>query len=449
MDAIAALVRCPRCAGECRRDDDRLECAACRFSFPTIGGIDCVFTRPQEVLDQWRFRADEFARNMEETRARILADLASGEVPAGTRARLELLHRRLDEHRARVLAILAQAGITASKRNAPDPPGVPGEASITSYYHQIHRDWAWDADGSRENTEAIAAIDRALAGTPPLGTMLVIGAGACRLPRDVHLRHGATTTLAIDINPLPMIVAHRVLAGEEVALFEFPISPSDLAHVCVDRRLHSDAPAAVGFHQLFADGLDPPLPAGRFDTVFTPWFIDQVPEDMATFLPVVHRLLRPGGRWLNHGPLVYHPNHTRLAHRRPLDEVLALVEASGFSLHRVARERTIYMQSPACTQARTESVITFVAERGDPPARVVESERPAWLDDTELPVPRFAGLDRYEAPHALFATIAALVDGERTTAEIARILVEKHRVPADAAKPGVQTCLREIWRATR
>src|SRR5205085_12531552 len=125
-----------------------------------------------------------------------------------------------------------------------------GEASITSYYHQIHRDWGWGTD-SHELADALAAIDRALAGAPPLGTMLVIGAGACRLPHDVHVRHGATTTLAIDINPLPMIVAHRVLGGEEVALFEFPVSPGSLAEVCIDRRLHADGPRAPGFHQLF------------------------------------------------------------------------------------------------------------------------------------------------------------------------------------------------------
>src|SRR5262245_23299969 len=102
MDPIAALVRCPRCAGEGVRIDDRLQCSGCRFDFPTIGGIDCVFTRPQEVLDQWRFRADEFARTMDDTRTRILVDLAAEDLAAGTRARLELLHRRLEDHRARV-----------------------------------------------------------------------------------------------------------------------------------------------------------------------------------------------------------------------------------------------------------------------------------------------------------------------------------------------------------
>lgn len=448
MDPIAALVRCPRCAGECRREDDHLACTACRYDFPTIGGIDCVFTRPQEIVEQWRFRADEFARNMDDTRARILADLTASELARGTRARLELLHRRLEEHRARVLGILAAAGIERAKRSVPDPPGVPGEASITSYYHQIHRDWGWEAD-SHELADALGAIERALAGAPPLGTMLVIGAGACRLPRDVHVRHGATTTLAIDINPLPMIVAHRVLAGETVELFEFPVSPGSIGEVCIDRRLRSDAPAPVGFHQLFADGLDPPLPAGRFDTVLTPWFVDQVPEDLATFLPTLHRLLRPGGRWLNHGPLVYHPNHTRLADRRPLDEVLALVEDAGFTVGHVARERMLYMQSPVCTQGRTESVITFVAERGDVPVRAAAPERPQWLDDPDAPVPRFGGLDGYVAPHALFATIVGLVDGQRSITDIARVLIERHRVPAAAAIPGVQTCLREIWRATR
>jgi SAM-dependent methyltransferase len=448
VDPIAALARCPRCAGECRRDDEHLACDACRFEFPIIGGIDCLFTRPHDVIDQWRFRADEFARTMDDTRAKIVAELAGSDVAAPTRGRLELLHRRLDDHRTRVLAVLEAAGIGRARRTAAEPAGVPGEASITSYYHQIHRDWGWDAAGSTENADAIAAVDEVLAGAAPLGTMLVVGAGACRLPLDVHVRHGATTTLAIDINPLPMLVARRVIAGERLRLLEFPISPPDREHVCVERELACATPNVAGFHLLFADALDPPFAPGRFDTVLTPWFIDQVPPDLVAFLPVVHRLLRPGGRWINHGPLVYHPNHTRLPHRYAMDELVALVDAAGFRIDRVQRKRALYMQSPACTQGRTESVITFVAERGEAPARAAEPELPSWLENVALSVPRFAGMDGYAPPHPLFATVIGLVDGTRSIADIARALVERHNVPAEAATPGVQTCLREIWRAT-
>jgi hypothetical protein len=199
---------------------------------------------------------------------------------------------------------------------------------------------------------------------------------------------------------------------------------------------------------MFADGLDPPFADGAFDTVLTPWFVDQVPPDMAALFPAIHRVLAEGGLWLNHGPLVYHPNHTLLVHRYRADEVLDLVAASGFAIEQHAYDRLLYMQSPACTQGRTEMVLSFRARRIDRVEAVVP-EQPAWLRDRTLPVPRVAGLDRYVAPHPLFAAVIALVDGQRSIDDIAAVLVRKAGLPEAAAPGGVQACLGEIWRALR
>jgi N2227-like protein len=446
-DWIAKL-RCPRCSGRCSGPPPC--CTSCGFEYPSHGGIPCVVARPHELIDGWRARLHEALLTFENSRTRIVAELATHELHQRTRARLETLHAGIAEHRARLSALLGEAGITPMARTRPEPDGVPGEDSITSYYHQIHRDWSWDDDGSHENAAALHEVAQLLDGTPPLGDTLVIGAGACRLPIDVHTRFGDATTIAIDINPLPMLVAHRVLAGERVALLELPVSPRDGDHVVVDRSLHAAGPVRPGFVQLFADGLDPPFADGSFDTVFTPWFIDQVPADMAAFFPVVHRMLRPGGRWLDTGPLLYHPRHTQRIHRYAHDEVLALVELAGFRIDRRRRTPLVYMASPACSQGRIELVSTWVATRVEPPTRsqaVIES--PAWLDDPQLPIPHFDGLSSYVAPHPLFAAVVAAIDGERSGSEIAALLVARNGVPAGAALGGVQSCLREVWRATR
>lgn len=423
-------------------------CRACGFEYPSRGGIPCVVARPHELFDTWRFRLHEAARALEDTRARVVAELATSELHERTRARLERIAAGVTEHRARLLALLAEDGITPAPRTKADPPGVPGEDSITSYYHQIHRDWGWEDDGSREMDAALHEVASVLQGAAPLGDTLVIGAGACRLPSDVHARFGGATTIAIDINPLPMLVARRVLAGQTVALLELPVSPGDGEHVVVDRPLRARGPVPPGFVQLFADGLEPPFREGSFDTVFTPWFVDQVPADMATFFPIVHRLLRPGGRWLNTGPLLYHPHHTQRAHRYPYDEVLELVGAAGFRVERQRRERLLYMQSPACSQGRTEAVLTFVATRVERVAPPAAAQEPAWLADPHAPIPRWDALADYAAPHPLFAAVAAAIDGRRSASEIAALLVARNGLPAHAAQGGVQACLREIWRAS-
>jgi len=189
------------------------------------------------------------------------------------------------------------------------------------------------------------------------------------------------------------------------------------------------------------------VPDAAFDTVLTPWFIDQVPADLATLLPTIHRVLRDGGRWINFGPLIYHPTHTRLVHRYCYDEVLELTAREGFEMENQRYARMEYMASPAGCEARIESVATFSARKSGPARAAVED--PEWLSDTTRPVPRLAGLDAYAPPHPLFAAVVALVDGRRSIDDIARILIDRHGLPHDAATPGVQAALREITRAFR
>ena len=85
------------------------------------------------------------------------------------------------------------------------------------------------------------------------------------------------------------------------------------------------------FHCVFADGVAPPFAAQSFDTLVTPWFIDQVPRDLPAFIRMLGELLRPGGRWLNQGPLVY-PAQTPFERRYAREELFELVRAAGFTL---------------------------------------------------------------------------------------------------------------------
>ncbi|MFO0632263.1 MAG: methyltransferase domain-containing protein [Nannocystaceae bacterium] len=444
LDWLAAL-RCPRCLGGLLPGEP-LRCDTCGVGYPSVGGIPVLIEHAYDAIDQWRFRLGEFRHTMESTRARIVVDLATKPLHASTRARLQRLAESLERHRDLVTAHFAAAGIVPAKRTVPESPGVPGEGSVTSYFHQVHRDWGWDAEGSQENHRALEVVASVLA--PPLGRTLVIGAGACRLASDLHRAGGASVTFAIDINPLPLLLASRVLTGERVPLLELPLGPIDLAHVCVERELVAPAALPPGFVPLFADAFAPPFADGSFDTVVTPWFIDEVPSDLATYLPVVHRLLRPGGQWIDHGPLIYHPNHTELPARYPSDELFALVESAGFRIAERRMDRMVYMQSPACTRGRIEAVFTFRAHRGDAPAQpVAVAEQPAWLRDPDLPIPRFAGLAGYRPPHAFFAAVVAAIDGQRSARAIAQSIVDSHRVPQQAALPGVQACLAEVWRA--
>ena len=149
---------------------------------------------------------------------------------------------------------------------------------------------------------------------------------------------------------------------------------------------------------------------------------------------------------MNHGPLVYHPGHTKLVHRYGEDELLALCEQAGLRIEAQQTTRMSYMQSPVGSQGRTERVLSFRAAAVEGTTVPNAPDPVDWRNDPDVPVPRFDGLDAYRAPHPMFAAIAQLVDGERTTRQIAQLMTTRHGLPADAALEGVAAALVEIAR---
>lgn len=421
-------------------------CAECTRPGRVVDEIPVLTADSSATVRDWGVQRTHFSRETRATRDVVLAQLAGQALPAATRRRLQRLYDRLEQHRVEVDALYESAGIPAIDEPLSRAERVPGEGIATAYFDQIHRDWGW-ATGE---PEAALEIVLGTLGDRRPRRMLVLGAGACRLPYELHRAAGIETTVAIDVNPVPFFVARRMIAGETLALTEFPRCPRDSERVAVDRTLRRSSPAAEGFQLLFADGLEPPVPDGSFDLVFTPWFIDQVPKDLATLLPTIHRIVAAGGAWLNHGPLLYQPTHTQPAHRYREDEVHELTEAAGFSLARHRWDRLLYMESPDGSQGRTEGIATFLAEKVDGAAtESVETETPGWLDDANQPVPRWSGLEDYRPPHPMFAAVASLIDGTRSRQTIADEMVRRFNLPTDAALGGVTTCLSEMWRARR
>jgi len=416
-----------------------------------VGGVPCLLDDAHGEVERWRSRLGEFVRENNASRDAMLAQLvAEPQISRLSRHRVETLRAKLEIHRDRILAVAEHAGLAPGPAVEDPTSTVQGEGELTSYFHQLHRDWGWDTGGAipEEVGLAVAEVMDALDGGAPLGDMLVLGAGACRLPWEIHARGHATSTLALDINPLPFWVARRLLSGEVIRLFEFPLRPRSTEDVAVDRGLQTEARGGAEFAFAFADGLDPPVRSHAFDTLFTPWFIDQIPRDIQGMFAIADEVLKPGGVWLNHGPLVYHPTHTALMHRYCVDEVLGMVEANGFRIdwHRFAR--LPYMVSPAGTQGRTEMVLTFRATKvGGAKAPAEVPAQAAWLSDPTVPIPVLPGLAEYQPPHPMFVAIVGAIDGRRTAADIGRLLAERHGVPPASATAGVLAALQEIARA--
>jgi hypothetical protein len=276
----------------------------------------------------------------------------------GTRARLTTLGHAVRDQVDDVARILAPAlGGALPAAGGGLPRGV------VEYIGYLYRDWGWPAAGYRENEPALAELARLLDGRE-IGRMLVVGAGSCGLAYELHLRHRAHETIALDIDPYLLVIAERVVRGESVRLTEASLKWIEAGEVCRPWQLEASS-GPLGrevFRCVFADGVAPPFAYESFDTVVTPWFIDQVPRDLPAFFGTLRKLLRPDGRWLNQGPLVY-PEQTPFERRYARQELFDLARAAGLRVTDWSRTSQRYLVSPLTGNGKLESVLSFIATR--------------------------------------------------------------------------------------
>jgi hypothetical protein len=438
-----ALLCCPSCAGPLEALA-AIACRSCGMCFPRLDGVPWLCADPDATIGDWRTRLRALTAELEAQAGRYRAALSADLTRPATRNRLKLMSSACSDHARRLKSLLAPLEVAASAAAAESyralgSPLALGQG-LTSYYANLHRDWCWGGD---ENEAAFRAVDAALGSANP-GRTLVVGSGAGRLAYDVHLRRRPAVSLAADLNPLMLLVAKRMFAGDHLELYEFPVAPRDLASHAVLRDLHAPAPASAGLYLLAADASRAPFAAGAFDTVITPWLVDIIDEDFAVFAARLNQWLKPGGRWVNSGSLFFQHGDPQRCYAT--DELGDLLGAAGFGSIELREEPVPYLASPASRHARSEGLVTFSAVvdtrvAAPPPRRVA----PDWLERDDLPVPRLAQIDSQVLSMRVHAFVASLVDGRRTLREIAAVLVNERLMAADEAQPAVRAFLQRLF----
>ena len=339
MTAIPAdLLACPRCdktpLGERK---GAFECSACKVVYPTINGIPCLFAEPEASLLEWRSRLHSARQAIGHELAGLDRELGDATLRDSTRARVARYRERLERHRAALDTLLAPLDIgnlaASHETYLALRTRLPADQGLNTYQANLHRDWCW---GDTENEAALGELRAVLGDATELGNVLVPGAGAGRLAYDVSRAFACTSLTAFDFNPLLMLVAGRMYAGESLELVEFPLAPLGADDGAVPRTLRAPAAAGEGLHLVLGDALRPPFAAGRFDTVITPWLIDIVDEDLPDFATRINALLGPGGRWVNFGSLAY--AGPRRAGRYGPEEVAEILVGLGLRVLPVPRQ---------------------------------------------------------------------------------------------------------------
>jgi uncharacterized protein YbaR (Trm112 family) len=441
------LLCCPRCRGPLACSGT-LSCSNCSVEYPAVGGMPWLFAEPAAALGEWRARVHGFLAGLDAQANRYRAALDGSASRASTRTRLKLLSAACADHARRVRTLLSPLGV-AAQAAAPElyralGMTLPAGQGLTSYYANLHRDWNW---GESENEASFAILDAAL-GTAAPGKTLLLGAGAGRLAYDLLVRRLPQPLVAVDVNPLLLCAAQRLFAGERVDLYEFPVAPRDIDSHAILRRLQAPAAAPPGWHFVFADASHGPFAPGAFDTIVTPWLIDILDEDLATFAARVNGWLRPGGRWVNTGSLSFSADDP--AGRYALEEVVEIVAGAGFDGIEPCEAAIPYLCSPASRHGRVETVVTFTARKcAEVPLPGVPRRVPEWLELADRPVPLLPELQARQLELRVLAYVASLVDGRRSIRDVARVLVEQRLMTADEAEPTVRAFLARLHEEAR
>lgn len=446
MTELSEHLACPRC------DKTPLEtagaafhCKACKIDYPLISDIPWMFADPEASLVDWRGRLHMALQKIAHEVASIDRQLESDALAAKTRQRLERFRDLTQRHRDNLATLLAPVDV-AEMRSAYESylalrTRLPTDQGLNTYYSNIHRDWGW---GDEENAASLDEIRAVLGGEDALGRVLVAGAGAGRLAYDLHRELDCASVTAFDFNPLLMLVAQQMAAGETLEMIEFPIAPLSDEDDAIVRNLAAPAPAGDNFRLVLGDALRPPFAKGRFDTVVTPWLIDIVTDDLADFAARIANLLRDGGRWINFGSLAFAA--PRQANRYGPGEVAEIVSAAGFSAPST-RDNTIpYMCSPASRHRRQEVVHTFVATRaGKAPKPTRYRALPDWIVTGKQPVPVSDAFRTQAVSTQIYGFVMSLIDGRRSIEDMAALMEKQRLMPRDEAVPAIRNFLIRMY----
>jgi uncharacterized protein YbaR (Trm112 family) len=446
--SLPDLLACPRCDKTPLLQNEKpgeYRCEACKIDFPQVGGIPWLFAEPEYSIREWRNRLHFLLKQLGQDAQQIDFELKGGDLHPLTRERLESQRAAATVHRDSLQQILEPMDVQASQTSYESflalRTRLPWDQGLNTYYPNVHRDWTW---GDEENEASFEQIVQVLNDDDDLGDVLVLGAGACRLPYDLHMKCKARNTIAMDFNPLLLLVADRITRGETLELYEFPIAPKTKDDFAVMRSLSAAEPVREGFHLVFGDVLRPPFAASRYDTIVRPWLIDIVTEDLPVLAARINCLLKRDGRWINFGSLTFpQPEKSR---RYSAEETLAIVEDTGFDMP-VVHEATIpYMCSPASRHGRRETVFTFAAgkkEDASSPAR--HKALPDWIVTGKESVPLTQSFRMQATTTRIYGYMMSLIDGKRSIEDMAKIMEEQKLMTRQEAEPAIRKFLTRMY----
>jgi hypothetical protein len=144
--------------------------------------------------------------------------------------------------------------------------------------------------------------------------------------------------------------------------------------------------------------------------------------------------------WIHHGSLAF--SEASPAEAPSLEELLDALPTHGFEPAQAREDSLPYLGSPASRHARLEAVVTFAARKAREAAPLAPGrELPDWIQRTDLAVPALPRFRAQALSTRVYAFLLAMIDGERTIRDMARLMEQQKLMPAEDAVPAIRRFL--------
>lgn len=440
--SLQSYLQCPKCGCESLSENAiSFKCSQCHQSYPQLEfgnfTIPFIFEDVSAAIHAWCARINGFKKTVEKDIADISNQSKDKHIGKLTRERLKLLLKLKKQYKKQITDHLKCFEQYAAEQYVYSGNKVAKNQGVDSYINNIFRDWCWN---NNENEELLASITDVVKSDYDAGLTLTLGAGASRFSYDFHQRYNSKHSVLLDINPVLLGCAAKIINGETVTLNEFPLAPMRMQDFAVEQQCKVDGKNQHEFSFLLSDALNAPLAEKSFDTLLTPWVIDIIPMDFREFIPQVNRLLKLGGIWVNTGSLAF--LHSKQQWNYSQEEVVDLLKKYGFDDIQVKRSKINYLNSPHSAHGRIENVFSFSAKKkfDSHPVRKF-NYLPDWINNHNVSIPTQAELLASSSTHLLQAQVLSAIDGERSIVKIAELLAKQYDMSEDSAIAAVRQIL--------
>jgi hypothetical protein len=160
----------------------------------------------------------------------------------------------------------------------------------------------------------------------------------------------------------------------------------------------------------------------------------------------INRILKPGGEWLNFGPLGFMFADETLC--PTFEEIQELLNRSGFKLEKYHLDQVPYLECPYASQKRIEQVLCFRAVKANDVQEESFSYLPSWLIDYNEPIPLNDLVRETQSYSRIQADISHSIDGKKSVNDIIALMRHHYNISADESRLALITFLTKLFESS-